>query len=188
MSANKIHKQTNDSTASSDQLREPTDRLVWEMRNFRQFYHGRSPNFTPSSTVLNSPDLDHDRMEHYNKFSDELRNEILDEGPGSVDHRFENRLYSGRSPTSSLSSENITNPDPHGKKKVIESLQITNLNESPRRLGGFYQPEPGTEVKKEKINDVHRLSMRSPQSFPGFPQVSLKVDHLWFLTLTFDFF
>lgn len=175
MSVNKFYKQPNDSTVNSsgEQLRDPSDRLVWEMRNFRQYYHGRSPqNQTPSSTVLNSPDLDIDRMDHYNKFSDELRNDIPTDP--CIDYRFENRLVSGRSPTSSHSSnsENCVN-DPQAKRKIIGGLQIANLDESPRRVGGSHPGEHPNEARKSQ--EFQRFSMRSPGGFPrrgpGFPQV-----------------
>lgn len=179
MSANKFFKQPNDSTVNSggEQLRDPSDRLVWEMRNFRQYYHGRSPqNQTPSSTVLNSPDLDIDRMDHYNKFSDELRNDIPSDGVPCVDYRYENRLVSGRSPTSSHSSnsENCVT-DPQAKRKVIGGLQIANLDESPRRVGGN-NSHPGEQANEaRKSQEFQRFSMRSPGGFPrrapGFPQV-----------------
>lgn len=161
MSANKFYKQSGESAGNN--LAEPADRLVWEMRNFRQYY-GKSPNLTPSSTVLNSPDLDHDRMEYYHKFSDELRNDLSDD---FTDNRYENRLVSGRSPTSSHSSnsENCFSADP--KKKVIGNMQIANLQESPRRFGVAHQSEL-PEPRKENF----RLPMGGPRRAPGFPQVS----------------
>lgn len=179
MSVNKFFKQPGDSAAnnSGEPLRDPSDRLVWEMRNFRQYYHGRSPqNQTPSSTVLNSPDVDIDRMDHYNRFSDELRNDIPSDGGPCIDYRYENRLVSGRSPTSSHSSnsENCVN-DPQAKRKIIGGLQIANLDESPRRVGGNASHQGDQAIEARKSQEFQRFSMRSPGGFPrrapGFPQV-----------------
>jgi hypothetical protein len=56
------------------------DRLIWEMRNARHHnyqYYNRTPNTTPSSTVLNSPDLneisDFKLMEHYQDYNQQFK-------------------------------------------------------------------------------------------------------------------
>lgn len=178
MSVNRMYKQPNEaSNATATDLRESSDRLVWEMRNLRQYYHNRTP--TPSSTVLNSPDLDNDRMnDHYHRFADGMRNMGSDDGTEGCDYRYENRLVSGRSPTSSQSSNSeIFSTDLQCKRKIIGSMQIANLHESPRRLGASHSIEPSIhDVRKERNQEALRVAMRSPNNFPrrapGFPKVS----------------
>lgn len=182
MSANKFFKQPSESSnaAGNDSFSDSSDRLVWEMRNLRQYYHNRTPNLTPSSTVLNSPDLESDRMnDHYSRFAEGMQN--YDECEGG-DHRYENRMVPGHSPTSSLSSnsEQFNAKDSQSNKNEIGALQIANLQESPRRLGGSssHTMESTHMPRIGKGQEFQRLSMRSPSNFPkrapGFPKVSFK--------------
>lgn len=166
MSANKFFKQPNDT--SCDVFGDSSERLVWEMRNLRQYYHNRTPNLTPSSTVLNSPDLENDRMnEHYSRFVEGMQS---CDGSEGGDHR----MVPGHSPTSSLSSnsEQFNSAELQSNRNVIGGLQITNLQESPRRLGGSSHTP---ETRLGKHQEFQRISLRSPSGFPkrapGFPKV-----------------
>lgn len=174
MSVNKFFKQSSEtSNASENDSISDSDRLVWEMRNLRQYYHNRIPNLTPSSTVLNSPDLEGDRLnEHYSRFAEGMR-----DGSDEGDHRYKNRMVPGHSPTSSLSSSSEQSAvESQSKKNIIGALQIANLHESPRRLGETSH-ETTHDQRGEKSQEFQRLSMRSPSNFPkrapGFPKVSL---------------
>jgi hypothetical protein len=188
MSVNKIYKKPETSV-------ETHSRPVMELRNFRQYYN-RTPNLTPSSTVLNSPSEIEDvkMIEQYQNMSgDDYRrnldpnfystNEFLssdDDASFKVNLNpcFENRLVTGYSPTSSHSSNsgNLSGADSASRNKVLGSLQITNLHESPRRPGNSQGNGQTTFVEssaREKISEIHK---QSPNVFmkraPGFPKVS----------------
>lgn len=181
MSVNKIYKKAEPSADTHS-------RPAMELRNFRQYYN-KTPNLTPSSTVLNSPsDVEDVKMieQYQNMSADDYRRnldphlystqEFLssdDDASFKVNPYYENRLVTGCSPTSSSHSGNF--PADTSRNKVLGSLQITNLHESPRRPGnsqGNSQTSFVESSTKEKIFDGHKQSPSVfPKRAPGFPKV-----------------
>lgn len=187
MSVNKIYKKPEPSVDTHS-------RPAMELRNFRQYYN-RTPNLTPSSTVLNSPSEIEDvkMIEQYQMSGDDYRrnldpnlystNEFLssdDDASFKVNPCFENKLVTGCSPTSSQSSNsgNFSGADSASRNKVLGSLQITNLHESPRRPGNSHGNGQTTFVEssaREKNNEIYKQSPNVfPKRAPGFPKVSEK--------------
>lgn len=184
MSVNKIYKKAEPSVDTHS-------RPAMELRNFRQYYN-KTPNLTPSSTVLNSPSEIEDvkMIEQYQSLSgdDYRRNldphlysthEFLssdDDASFKVNSCYENRLVTGCSPTSSQSSNsgNYSGVD-SSRNKVLGSLQITNLHESPRRPGnsqGNSQTSFVESSAREKNVEIHKQSPGVfPKRAPGFPKV-----------------
>jgi hypothetical protein len=183
MSLNKFSKQPPESSpsAASGFTYEPTDRLAWDMQNIRQFYHSRASNSTPSSSILNSPDLDYDRsLDQYQHFSDKIDKRASDAGHDflGVNVNFTNTLVSGLSPTSSHSSNSENFADLRSRN--IGGLQITNLRESPRRPGGSQSNGQTSRKSSNASQEIPRVFMQlSNRRAPGFPKVSQFISHEW---------
>lgn len=182
MSVNKFSKQQPDSSpsAASGYTFEPSDRLAWDIRNIRQFYHSRASNSTPSSSILNSPDLEYDRsVDHFQHFSDRTDKAAPDAGHDflGVNVNFTNTLVSGLSPTSSHSSNSESVAE--AKFKNIGGLQITNLRESPRRPGGSQSNGQTSRKSSTTSQEIPRVFMQSSSTrrAPGFPKVSQTMRH-----------
>lgn len=165
MSVNKVYKKPEPSVDTHS-------RPAMELRNFRQHYN-KTPSLTPSSTVLNSPSEIEDvkMIEQYQNMSGEFRRNLDpnlystndfftsdDDASFKVNPCYENRLVTGCSPTSSQSSNS-------GAEKVLGSLQITNLHESPRRPGNS---QGNSHESSTKINKSPNFF---PKRAPGFPKV-----------------
>lgn len=148
------------------------ERLGMELRNVSQNFYGRnqnvgSPNVVPFSSyhLVNEPN---------NKFVEEGKVNALDEMSENNNIRSFEKIMSVYSPTSSRSSnsDHFCSPDSESLEKSIGNLQITNLQESPRRLG---TSDVLIEHHQEKFCEFQKLSMHSPNSFPkrapGFPKV-----------------
>jgi hypothetical protein len=180
MSVNKFSKQPPDSSpsAASGFSFEPTDRLAWDMRNIRQFYHSRASNSTPSSSILNSPDLEYDRHANpYQHFSDRI-DRGAPEGFLGVNVSYSNTLVSGLSPTSSHSSNSENQSE--SRFRNIGGLQIANLHESPRRPGSVSHTSGQTSRKSSSASqEIPRVFMQPPSSrrAPGFPKASHVTHH-----------
>jgi hypothetical protein len=173
----------------SDLTADTHGRAAMEFRNFRQYYN-RTPNLTPSSTVLNSPSEIEDVkiIEQYQNMSGEdfrrnldpnlySTNDFLssdDDASFKVNPCYENRLVTGSSPTSSQSSNSADNASRH---KGLGSLQITNLHESPRRPGNSQSNSQASFVESSAREKGNEMQKQSPSVFPkrapGFPKVSL---------------
>jgi hypothetical protein len=189
----------------------PSDnnRMVWEMRNYRQYYRNHTPNLTPSSTVLNSPIMDDDFriIDQYQKVTNDNKEIsdnnglcVLDSTEGASNFysdkdivvfddiddsrnmwnnsRYENRLVTGFSPTSSQSSQSgnasAGTDVSSGKNRIIGELQIADLQGSPRRFGSNHLTEQQSP-ELLNIDKSPRLALHSPVNFPkrapGFPKV-----------------
>jgi hypothetical protein len=188
MSVNKIYKKPESSADTQS-------RPAMELRNFRQYYN-RTPNLTPSSTVLNSPSEIEDvkMIEQYQNMSGDVNDyrrnldpnfytthEFLssdDDASFKVNPCYENRLVTGCSPTSSQSSNSghFSGADSASRNKVLGSLQITNLHESPRRPGNSQCNSQTSFVESSTREKNHEVYKQSPSFFPkrapGFPKVS----------------
>ena len=186
MSLNKIHKKPDPSADSHNRA------AALDFRNFHQ-YHNRTPNLTPSSTVLNSPSEIEDVkiIEQYQNLSgDDFRRNLDpnfysthdylssdDDASFRVNPCYENRLVTGFSPTSSQSSNsgNFSTAENTSRNKVLGSLQITNLHESPRRPGSQSNSQASfvESSAREKNGEIQKQSPNVfPKRAPGFPKVS----------------
>lgn len=194
-SGNKLYKHPQASEISG-QPKDSTDNLIWEMRNYRHFYRNRTPNLTPSSTVLNSPDIDDIKIiDQYQKVTSDNSNDsnglrVLDsqasgnnypendivifddieDSRGASWMNPQSRLVTGSSPTSSHSSNsgNASGGTDGSKSRIIGGLHIADLQGSPRRFGNNIHGnnQPSPPGRTDKNQASLRAAAHSPGFFP----------------------
>ena len=140
------------------------ERLEMELNVSRNYYSRNQKLVSPNLVHFSSHQL-----------INEQSNKFVEEDKVAGDEVAE-KIMSVYSTTSSRSSnsDRYCCPDPESIEKTIGNLNITNLQESPRKLGGTHS-DGLIENYKEKFCEFQKLSMYSPNSFPkrapGFPKV-----------------
>lgn len=158
MSINKLYKHQSVPGAKNNSFDAPVDRPVHNLSlPFNGFNKSHSPQLSQPSD-----DLERRRQEQFLQFHDEIK-------PVSENH--DSSYEDGQTFVQSLTLSQSSNPEffprTDSRERTIGNIQITNLYESPRRLGARY----GNEQEMEP-SESRRLQCSFPRRAPGFPRVS----------------
>lgn len=129
-----IKSQLSNSYPNAGQSGNNNDRIIWEMRNPSRHhnyqYYNRTPNTTPSSTVLNSPDLneisDFKAIDHYQEYNQQIKATCL--ADNNLDSQSSTLKYSNTFESNDLNATVVNNSEQTKTASTWHQQPANSLN------------------------------------------------------------